>query len=314
VENFLAECREQYHKGNPIIDDVQYDELERIYGEEGVGHGVPKDAVPHLSRMYSLKKFYEEEDSPPIIDSELIESYKLDGAAISLLYSNGNLVRALTRGDGYKGTDITDKVKLMKDIPLEINNTDTIQITGEVVASKDIPNSRNYASGAMNLKSLEEFVERTVHFYAYGVEFIEYGGDYTNDMLTLKYYGFNTVLDLHLNNPIPFPTDGIVVRVNSNQIFGGMGFTSKHPRGAWAIKERSEGVETVLNEVIWQVGKSGKVTPVAILEPVEIDGAVVGRATLNNIGFIRGLNLSIGDTVRVERAGGIIPRIISKVS
>ena len=170
MEEFLKQCKQAYHKGNPIISDSQFDELERIYGEEGVGHGVTKEAVPHLFRMYSLQKFYEGEDSPPIVDGELISSYKLDGAAISLLYSNGHLVRALTRGDGYKGTDITDKVKLMKDIPLDIEDLATIQITGEVVASKDIPNSRNYASGALNLKSVEEFVERAVHFYAYGIE------------------------------------------------------------------------------------------------------------------------------------------------
>ena len=313
MEDFIEQCKLSYHAGDPMISDEQFDTLVEKYGEEGVGHSTGDSAVPHLFRMYSLKKFYDGEEQPPIVNGSKISTYKLDGAAVDLLYSGGTLVRALTRGDGFRGEDITDKVLEMEDVPAHIINQGVFQITGEVVASKDIPNSRNYASGALNLKSIEEFKERSVYFYAYGIACDDEGlGTYETDMKSLKAAGFNTVLDLPVNKPIPYPNDGIVVRINSNAIYHDMGFTSKHPRGAWALKERSEGIETTLTSVIWQVGKSGKVTPVAILDPVEIDGAVVQRATLNNIGFIKGLELSIGDKVLVERAGGIIPRIISK--
>ncbi len=309
---FLKACDRAYYNSKPIISDSQYDALRETYPKEDVGTVAGDSAVPHLFRMYSLQKFYEGEDSPPIVQGDKITTYKLDGAAVSILYMDGKLVRACTRGDGIKGQDITDKILALENVPNEIRNKAVIQVKGEVVASKDIPNSRNYASGALNLKTVDEFLERSVYFYAYDLEGEETCLSYAQDLFLLEENGFNTVLTLDIDKSIPFPTDGLVVRVNNNQIFEEMGYTSKHPRGAWALKERSEGVETTLIDVIWQVGKSGKVTPVAILAPVDIDGAVVQRATLNNIGFIKGLDLSIGDKVLVERAGGIIPRIISK--
>lgn len=314
MQDFLEHCDKMYYAGTPCISDDQYDSLREAYSKEGVGASTSDSAIPHLFRMYSLQKFYEGEDTPPIVNSNLIKTFKLDGAAIDLLYNEGKLIRALTRGDGIKGEDITDKILALSCVPSQIRNPNLLQVTGEIVASKDIPNSRNYASGALNLKSVDEFLERTVHFYAYGLNGEEVCPSYVSDLLLLEENGFDTVLTLELDKPLPYPTDGIVVRVDNNQLFQEMGYTSKHPRGAWAIKERSEGVETTLLDVIWQVGKSGKVTPVALLEPIEIEGAVVSRATLNNIGFIQGLDLSIGDKILVERAGGIIPRIISKVS
>jgi DNA ligase (NAD+) len=130
-------------------------------------------------------------------------------------------------------------------------------------------------------------------------------------MHVLKQLGFNTVLEPELAKI--YPSDGIVVRLNNNHQFEQLGYTSKHPRGAYARKERAQHVETKLLAVEWQVGKSGKVTPVAILEPVKIGDAVVSRATLNNPGFIEALDLRIGDTVAVARAGEIIPCILHKV-
>lgn len=311
MEKFLQECKQKYYLGEPIISDAQYDALVDAYGEEGVGH-TPEKGIPHLFRMYSLQKFYDGEDEPPIVNDTIIQTHKLDGAAISILYDpSGVLIRALTRGDGYKGDDITDKILSMSCVPKTISpSTLPRQIVGEVVASKDIPNSRNYVSGALGLKDIEEFKTRAVTFYAYGSN--PMSSTYIADLALLKQDGFQVIDDLPLDRPIAYPTDGVVCRVNSNNIYENMGFTSKHPRGAWAIKTRSEGLETTLLDVIWQVGKSGKVTPVALLEPIEIDGAVVQRATLNNVGFIEALDLSIGDKVLVERAGGIIPRIISK--
>ncbi|HEY9701865.1 MAG TPA: hypothetical protein V6C58_05445, partial [Allocoleopsis sp.] len=120
-----------------------------------------------------------------------------------------------------------------------------------------------------------------------------------------------TVLDPNLEKI--FPCDGLVYRLNDNKLFEELGYTAKHPRGAYALKERGRAVETKLLDVVWQVGKSGKVTPVAILEPVMIGDAKVSRATLNNIAFIRALGIEIGDTVAIERAGEIIPTVMYKV-
>ncbi len=130
-------------------------------------------------------------------------------------------------------------------------------------------------------------------------------------MRVLKQLGFNTVLEPELAKI--YPSDGIVVRLNNNHQFEQLGYTSKHPRGAYARKVRAEHVETTLLDVEWQVGKSGKVTPIAILEPVYIGDALVSRATLNNPGFIEQLDLQLGDRVAVIRAGEIIPCILHKV-
>jgi DNA ligase (NAD+) len=134
---------------------------------------------------------------------------------------------------------------------------------------------------------------------------------YRQDLDVLKQYGFNVISEPDLDKI--YPCDGVVFRVNDNQLFQDLGYTAKHPRGAYAKKERQAHVETKLLSVEWQVGKSGKVTPVAILEPVYIGDALVSRATLNNPGFIEMLNLQIGDTVAIIRSGEIIPCILHKV-
>ena len=122
--------------------------------------------------------------------------------------------------------------------------------------------------------------------------------------------GFNTVDTFDYQN---YPTDGMVYRINSRKSFDKMGHTAHHPRGAFALKEQKEGVHTELLDVVWQVGKSGVVSPVAILSPVEVEGAIVSRATLHNIEYIRSLDLEIGCTVEVIRSGEIIPRILGRV-
>lgn len=307
MKEFLDKCKELYYAGNPIISDSQYDALVDEHGEEYVG--TRNGTIPHLYKMYSLKKYYKDEDEFPQL-GKVIVTPKLDGAAISLLYKNGYLVRALTRGDGEYGEDITDKAYHMSGVMSVIDTNETIQITGEVVAPSSIPNARNYASGALSLNDIEEFKNRDVTFYAYGLEGLNHVS-YSSALSHLRMLQFNTV-DSESDVMSLYPTDGRVARVDDNKVFADLGYTSKHPRGAYAIKERTEGVETTLNDVVWQVGKSGKVTPVALLEPIEIDGAVVKRATLNNVGFIKSLDLRIGDKVKVERSGGIIPRIISK--
>jgi DNA ligase (NAD+) len=196
---------------------------------------------------------------------------------------------------------------------LEFKDWGIMQITGEIVAPKEIPNARNYAAGALNLKDVNEFRNRNLTFIAYSVE-PQISSYYKTDMSSLIYEGFNVVTSDESNNWNEFPNDGKVIRVDSNLEYDMLGYTSHHPRGAYALKTREEGIETTLLDVIWQTGKSGKVTPVAILDPIKIDDAVISRATLNNIAYIKSLNLEIGCRVKVIRAGKIIPRVIERVS
>lgn len=317
MKEFLDKASKAYYEGNPIITDAQFDVLAESCGYNALGAKPSGNLQKHLFQMYSLDKYYAGEGKEPLADypaNEKIDTVKLDGAAISLLYINGVLIRALTRGDGIEGTDITDKI-LVGDlaIPLDISINATLQITGEIVAPKTIENSRNYASGALNLKDLEEFKTRNLTFVAYGISYdAGIKGFWSQDMLVLGDNGFETVVTSETDFLNQFPQDGLVVRLNGYTEFNKLGYTSKHPRGAYAIKTRAEAVETELLDVIWQVGKSGKVTPVAILKPVLVGDALVSRATLNNGAFISALELTIGCTVGIIRAGEIIPQVVYK--
>ena len=160
---------------------------------------------------------------------------------------------------------------------------------------------------------MEEFAARAefLSFVAYDIQ--KGGLDYdlySTALKALADQGFNTVDTFDCEN---YPTDGLVYRINNMKSFKKMGYTAHHPRGAFALKEQKEGVHTELLDVVWQVGKSGVVSPVAILSPVEVEGAVVSRATLHNIEYIRSLELEIGCTVEVIRSGEIIPRIVRRV-
>lgn len=312
LEQFLDKASEAYYRGEPIISDEQFDELAQSCGYSKVGAKQHGNVERHIYRMYSLQKFYEDEGQARPLEGirDIVTSAKLDGAAISLVYADGNLVRGLTRGDGVEGQLITDKLLATNIVPHTIPVRDVVQITGEIVAPINIENARNYAAGALNLKSVDEFRERALSFFAYNVT---PGGNktYREDQAMLKGWGFNVITEENLDKI--FPCDGVVFRVNDNKLFEELGYTAKHPRGAYAKKERAQHVETKLLGVEWQVGKSGKVSPVAILEPVYIGDALVSRATLNNPGFIEMLDLQIGDTVAVIRAGEIIPCILHKV-
>jgi DNA ligase (NAD+) len=187
-----------------------------------------------------------------------------------------------------------------------------VQITGEVVCPSSVPNARNVASGSLNLKDIHEFRARArdLVFVAYDMQFEKDYSNYIDAMNALAHEGFNVVTTFDHSN---YPTDGWVYRINDQKSFQKMGYTAHHPRGAFALKEQKEGVHTELLDVVWQVGKSGVVSPVAILDPVEVEGAVVSRATLHNIEYIRSLGLEIGCTVEVIRSGEIIPRIVRRV-
>ena len=306
MSKFLNFASEQYYKGTPIISDEEFDSLADQLNYSNVGYAVT-DGVDHYLSMYSLKKYFDINEAPNLDD--YVSTPKLDGAAVSLLYVNGLLALALTRGDGKVGRDITDKMSSLVPPSIECA-TGFVQITGEVVSPSSIENSRNYASGALNLKDLREFGHRDVTFVAYDIQ-----GDVTFDlwsqaMETLGTENFKTVLTFDTTN---YPTDGIVYRVDNIAKFKEMGYTAQFPRGAFALKEQQEGVVTKLLDVEWQVGKSGVVSPVAILEPCLVGDATVSRATLHNIEYIQELNLELGCSVEVIRSGEIIPRIVRRV-
>jgi DNA ligase (NAD+) len=258
--------------------------------------------------MYSLQKYFELTDAPDT--AEYVCTPKLDGAAVSLLYVNGHFALGLTRGDGNLGRDIT--LKLEELVPATIPMEGNVQITGEVVCPSTVSNARNVAAGSLNLKDIHEFRERSRNlvFVAYDLQFENDYSNYSDAMNALAHEGFNVVTTFNASN---YPTDGLVYRLNNQKDFQRMGHTAHHPRGAFALKEQKEGVYTELLDVVWQVGKSGVVSPVAILRPVEVEGAVVSRATLHNIEYIRSLELEIGCTVEVIRSGEIIPRIVRRV-
>lgn len=306
MKKFLDDASSAYYQGTPLLSDEEFDRLAEKYSYNQVGH-TTSGGTPHLYKMYSLQKFFELEGVCSNLE-DYVATPKLDGAAVSILYVNGKLAMALTRGDGVKGQIITDKIAYL--VPNEILLTGTVQITGEVVCPSSVSNARNVAAGSLNLKSIEEFKTRPVEFVAYDVQ-----GDidfrtWIRAMLALEFQGFKSVYKFDASN---YPTDGIVYRINDYEVFFEMGFTAHHPRGAFAFKEQKEGVVTTLLDVVWQVGKSGVVSPVAILEPIVIGEATIARATLHNIEYIRELNLEIGCQVEVIRSGEIIPRVVKRV-
>tara|TARA_Y100000385_G_scaffold79345_1_gene80799 strand:- start:12997 stop:13920 length:924 start_codon:yes stop_codon:yes gene_type:complete len=305
MRDFLEKASIAYFSGYPIISDSEFDALVKKYNYDQVGYQVT-DGVPHMYRMYSLQKFFSLAEAPTNL-MDYVVSPKLDGAAVSLLYVNGHLALGLTRGDGNLGREITDKLETL--VPLTIPLKGEVQITGEVVCPSNVTNARNVAAGSLNLKDLAEFSTRPLTFVAYGMQGVQHS-TYTETLSFLAQEGFNTVDTFDYSN---YPTDGIVYRIDCNNSFNKLGHTAHHPRGAFALKEQKEGMYTELLDVVWQVGKSGVVSPVAILDPVEVEGALVGRATLHNIEYIRSLELEIGCTVEVIRSGEIIPRILRRV-
>ena len=304
-----------YQDGDPILTDAQFDRLAELHNYHNVGY-TPTDGIRHTYQMYSLQKCFDILEAPfGVLGTNVVLSVKLDGAAVALTYINGKLTQALTRGDGIHGKDILDKMRLI--VPEYIQIKGIVQITGEVVAPETIENARNYAAGALNLKYLRDFMDREILFYVHGMEDdgdymgdVEYGDTWQTRMEFLKDQGFNTV---HTHMTDGLPKDGLVYRINDTYDFIARGFTAKHPRGAFALKDKQKGVVTKLEDVKWQVGKSGVVSPVAILSPVKIGDATISRATLHNMDYILDLNLEIGCDVEIIRSGEIIPRVVRRV-
>lgn len=320
--NFIEKAQAAYDAGTPIISDAQYDELIRIgKAEETIG---PKGEFKHPFPMWSLQKKYPGRgDILPSNLKDYVETPKLDGNAVALVYvavrdTSMELQTFATRGDGSYGKLIdSSKANLLK-IPRFIERVfvegeglvDYIQITGEVVSTVSIDNARNIVSGAINLDSISEtaarFAETGAVFAAYNLEGIDFG-TYKQTLNFLDEQGFMIPVDQRLANA---PKDGVVYRLNDNSAYIAEGWTAKFPRGAFAVKEDAEYVVTTLLAVEWSTGRSGVVTPRALLAEVEINGAKIRYATLNNPAYIKEMGLYIGAKVKVIRSGEIIPQVL----
>lgn len=280
-------------------------------------------------------------------DFDICCELKYDGLSISLTYEDGKLVRGVTRGDGVHGDDVTANVKTIRSIPLVLKDGDwpkEFEIRGEILMPWNVferlnqereaaeeplfANPRNAASGTLKSQNSALVASRNLDAYLYYLLGDELPGDghYENlekarewgfkisegmrKVKTLQeIYDFIDYWDTERKN-LPVATDGIVLKVNSLRQQRALGYTAKNPRWAIAYKFKAERACTRLNEVTFQVGRTGAVTPVANMEPVQLAGTTVRRATLNNEDFIRSLDLHIGDYVYVEKGGEIIPKIV----
>lgn len=277
---------------------------------------------------------------------EVTLEHKIDGFSINLFYDKGLLQYATTRGDGYEGEVVTSNVKTIKSIPEQIDYTDSIEIRGEIFYPLDVfqalnkeregkgeklfANPRNAAAGTIKLKDREVVAQRQLQAVLYAVGYSsEPLAESQSDLLEkLSKLGFPVSKDYYTtsnfteiaeycNNwdeqrsELPYEIDGIVIKINDFAVQKKVGYTNKSPKWAIAYKFKPEEKETVLKEVQFQVGRTGAVTPVAILEPVYISGSTVSRATLHNADEIKRLDLHLGDTVKIVKSGEIIPKIIS---
>ena len=277
---------------------------------------------------------------------EYVCELKYDGVSISIEYKNGEFVQALTRGDGIKGDDVTNNVKTIKSIPLKLKGDypNHFFIRGEIFLSIEnfnelnksrisqdlIPfsNPRNTASGTLKMQKSSEVAKRKLDCFLYYIigDNLPYNSHYDN-LIKAKEWGFKIPDEISLKKNIkgvidftndwnlkrknlPYEIDGIVIKVNSLDQQNSMGFTSKFPRWAIAFKFKALQVETVLNSISYQIGRTGAVTPVANLDPVNVSGTIVKRASLHNADQISKLDIRIGDHVYIEKGGEIIPKIV----
>lgn len=309
-------CKHYYDLSSPLVSDQEfdelYDQLEAVEEAQGwVAHDSPTKKVggqagkiAHPFKLYSLRKIYDSAELDPEFD---VKTPKIDGANLSLVYRRGKLKYMLTRGNGELGDNIIHLADGISNIAKRIDTQYAqVVINGECVTSNTVENFRNYVSGALGLKSLEEFKERNILFIAHDILGVDL--NYTTRMNIVQNMGFNTVFDKDIDK---YPTDGVVYRINSYKESMSLGYTSKYPRFAVALKPRGVNtVTTTLQGVEWAVGRTGTVNPTGIITPVIIDDANITRVTLHNIGLIEAANLGLGDTIELERAGGVIPKFI----
>ena len=314
---------------------------------EQVTHKYPMLSLANTYSEAEVTEFYEKVKKSLNEDFEICCEMKFDGTSISLTYEDGKLVRAVTRGDGTQGDDVTDNVKTIRTIPLVLHGEGypkEFEIRGEILMpwlvfeqlNKEreereeslFANPRNAASGTLKLQNSSVVASRKLDAYLYYLlgENLPGDGHYEN-MQAAAQWGFKVsdimrkcatleeVLefirywDVERKN-LPVATDGVVLKVNSFRQQRNLGYTAKSPRWAIAYKFQAERACTRLNMVTYQVGRTGAITPVANLDPVQLAGTVVKRASLHNADIIEGLDLHIGDMVYVEKGGEIIPKIV----
>ena len=362
-----------YVVDNPTISDYEFDiKLKELQGLEAqypefhdpnspslrVGGQVTKNfkTIVHEHRMYSLDNSYSLEDLQDwetrikkMVDGPIQYTCELkyDGASISLTYENGSLVKAVTRGDGMQGDEVTANVKTIRSVPLQLKGNYPLKfdIRGEIVlpwagfhkmneeridiGEEPYRNPRNTASGSLKLQDSAEVSKRPLECLLYNIKGDKLGLNTQFESLELaREMGFKVPNASKLMNSIdavlefinywdmarhdlPYETDGVVVKVNDLQQQEELGFTAKAPRWAMAYKFKAEQVSTKLNSISYQVGRTGAITPVANLEPVELAGTTVKRASLHNSDQIAKLDIRVEDEVFVEKGGEIIPKIIA---
>lgn len=362
-----------YVLNNPTISDFEFDkmleelaDLEKRFPEfrqpdsptMRVGSDISNEfkTVAHDYRMLSLGNTYSEGEITEFYnrivkeieqEPEIICELKFDGASISVKYDNGQFVRAVTRGDGEKGDDVTENIRTVKSIPLSINSAelpDKFEIRGEIIMPHksfdalnaerieigDTPfaNCRNATSGSIKLINPKEVAKRGLDCYFYYMmgrnlpakthyecmQVLRRAGFKISDHVKLchslqEIFDFIHYWDTERRN-LPFDIDGIVLKVNSYAQQEMLGFTAKNPRWAIAYKFKAEQVSTRLLSIDYQVGRTGAITPVANLEPVQLAGTIVKRASLHNADQIALLDIRVGDMVYVEKGGEIIPKIV----
>lgn len=377
----IFQLRKELHEHNyryyvldaPTISDFEFDqqllllqELENQHPEffdansptQRVGGTVTKNfpTIVHQYRMYSLDNSYSKEDlqdwEQRIFKQLGVHSVayscelKYDGASISISYENGKLVRAVTRGDGFQGDEVTANIKTIPTVPLHLqgNYPEKFDIRGEIVLPKaafekmneellakgETPyaNPRNTASGSLKLQDSAEVAKRPLECLLYNM--VGNALPFATQMESLDFarrlgfkvpihakiahnlqevFDFIDYWEVHRHD-LPYETDGVVIKVNDLYYQAELGYTAKAPRWAMAYKYKAEQVTTKLLRVAYQVGRTGAITPVANLEPVNLAGTVVKRASLHNADQIAKLDLHIGDEVFVEKGGEIIPKII----
>lgn len=362
-----------YVLDNPTISDYDFDtklkelqELESKHPEffdensptQRVGGMITKnfETITHKNRMYSLDNSYSKEDVldwekriQKILGDVPLEytcELKYDGASISITYEHGKLKRAVTRGDGFQGDDVTNNVKTIKSVPLQLKGDypDSFEIRGEIILPLEgfakmnqelieigetpYSNPRNTASGSLKLQDSSEVAKRPLDCLLY--TFIGNDVKFSTHFESLekaRSFGFKVPKEARLvksieevfdfidywnihRHELPYETDGVVVKVNNLHYQEELGYTSKSPRWAIAYKFKAEQVSTRLNSISYQVGRTGAITPVANLQPVQLAGTIVKRASLHNADQIEKLDIRVGDEVFVEKGGEIIPKII----
>ena len=353
-----------YEQDAPEISDAEYDalydELRALEESEGyslknspthrVG-GAPQKKFAqskHLLRLYSLDKCKTREELADWYDRvikaagkepELTAEYKFDGLTLNILYENGALVKAATRGDGTVGEEVTAQVKTISGVPRNISYKGRIEIQGEGImrlsaleeynrrSSEPLKNARNGAAGAIRNLDPAVTADRNLSFMAYNIGFsdrhfasqyemhaflAEEGFETESDFTVLKgvdeAFAFAEKVD-GLRHSLDFLIDGVVFKVNDTALRDEIGYTEKFPKWAIAYKFKADEMTTMLRDVVWQGSRSAKLNPLAVLDPVDIGGVTVKRATLNNYGDILKKKVRIGDRVFIRRSNDVIPEI-----